>query len=149
MGNPKDAMVIQVPYSIFRRMEDELEALRTEIAAGARAPAPVISEDDARAALEAAIPIIQFAAGSLNPESHRGWPHDCLHKLGELLERTAGDDVNRRQLGHEFQRLAKDASRVDDFRDRRSTAAEAVVRAAGDEVVDVDEDKPEGSPRSS
>ena len=141
MGNPRDAMTIQVPYAIFRQMEDNLETLRQEIADGPRAPAPVISEDDARAALEAAIPIIQFAAGSLNPESHRGWPHDCLHKLGELLERTAGDDVDRRQLGGEFRRLATAAAHVDDFRAARSAAAEAVVRAGGEEVVDA-EDEP-------
>lgn len=136
MGNPRDAMQISVPYSIFRQMEDDLEAARKELTAGRRTPAPTISDSDARAALEAAIPIVQFAAGSLNPESHRGWPHDCLHKLGELLEHTAGDDGNRRQLGHEFQRLAKDAAHVDDFRMSRSAAATAVVQAGGDEVVD-------------
>ena len=147
MGNPRDAMQISVPYSIFRQMEDDLEAARKELAAGRRTPAPTISENDARAALEAAIPIVQFAAGSLNPESHRGWPHDCLHKLGELLEHTAGDDANRRQLGHEFQRLAKDAERVDDFRASRSIAATAVVQAGGDEIVDEKVDEVDGDGR--
>lgn len=132
-----DQATIQLPLHDLRRIEREFDALREQVATSLQAgPAQDIPELTRKLeeALCAAVPIVGFAIGLLNPESYPGWPHDKLQRVAQLLPEVLPtmDDVQAVALT--WQDVARSAAEIDAYRVRRYRAAEAIVTATQDTV---------------
>lgn len=121
---------VQLPLHDLRRIEREFDALREELATRAKtSPVQDIPEHTRQLedALRAAVPIIGFAVGLLNPETYRGWPHAELQRVAELLPKVLPtlDDVAAVSLT--WIDTARTAAETDVFRVRRYEAAKAIL----------------------
>jgi hypothetical protein len=125
-----DNATVTLAFHDWRRLEQQIASLEERLKTATVAP-PVPESDvvaELRAMLNAALPIVQWAAGQLNPESHPGWPHEQLHALGELLiAGTTDDDADRVTLGITFREMAAEAADIEDVRKTRREAAQELL----------------------
>jgi hypothetical protein len=79
-------------------------------------------------ALQAVVPVVQFAVASLPPESVRGWPYVALEKFGQCLTAIPGGDQHMIELGHD---LVIFAHEVEPFEKARARGERAEARVGG------------------
>lgn len=128
-------ITMTIPYQTFETMKKQIDSLMVENQSLKKRPlSGKASSDvnDLRAALEAALPIVQFAVSNLNPESVLGWPHKQLASLGALLRSTT-DDPHLLEMATTFYYQAEHAADVDVFRAKRLADAAALFPSAGDD----------------
>lgn len=133
-----DSATVTLPLSDWRRLERELNDLRTRVQEPAKAwlsaPAPA---PDAQKALDAdalsfALELVQFAVGNLPPQSVRGWPVEALRRFADLIVDLC-PNTHTELLAQEFYRFADEIDAVEKFRNiRRQTARETVGTEAPD-----------------
>jgi hypothetical protein len=85
-------------------------------------------------ALHAAIEVVQFAVGNLDPTTVRGWPYEALRTLADVLEQTPGlqEDANMRSLAGELRHFAGVAASLEEFRKKRDAERVVVPASAAD-----------------
>jgi hypothetical protein len=117
----------------YRQIEKVVEDLRAQVEVlRGRRPQVEGSEaaSDLSAALDAALPIVQFAVGNLNPESTKGWPHKSVEQLGLLIATMYGEfDSDRATLAITLREFAREARDIEGYRQRREDAAHEVLSA--------------------
>lgn len=134
-------ITMTIPYQTFETMKKQIDSLMVENQSLKKRPLPGKASSDVndlRAALKAALPIVQFAVSNLNPESVLEWPHEQLASLGTLLRETT-DDPHLLEMATTFHYQAEHAADVDAFRAKRLADASALFPSAGggaDEDVD-------------
>jgi hypothetical protein len=142
-----DTATVTMSMHDYRKIERDREALEERIqeleAAGSAAQPEPADIERWRRALQMAAPIVQYAVGNLNPESHRDWPAGELWALGELLPELFPNDADVQSLAITFRQFAAEAEDYDDFREHRRQVAATVV--AGTEAQD-NTTKPDVSP---
>jgi hypothetical protein len=123
-----DSATVTVLLRDWTHIEREFELLRKQLKqATANTTAVVPIEAQAvLAALESALPIVQFAVGNIPPESVRGWPVASLTTLADQLKALFPDDADRQSMVIAFREVAADAVDIDKFRARRTEAAARV-----------------------
>ncbi|KKN61338.1 hypothetical protein LCGC14_0522700 [marine sediment metagenome] len=123
-------ILMTVPYQTFQTMKKRIDELVAENLALKKCP-PEIQDDEAdlRAALYAALPVIQFAVSNLNPESVRGWPHAQLDALGRHLKEVT-DDPRILEMAGAFCSQARHAADIDAFRQERVADAKELFTVA-------------------
>lgn len=125
------AATITLPYERFKEIESQYraaradaETLRRELAAATRPEGMAEVEPFVMAALE----IVQYAVGNLNPESNRGWPVGALRRVADNLAELAPNypgDID--SLVITLRAFAREVDDVDRTRDERIEAAKQFV----------------------
>lgn len=72
--------------------------------------------------IDLALPVIQFAVGNLPPESVRGWPHNELFQLADLLCTMPGHAPDHETISAEFRTFAHECRRLAAHRADRDAA---------------------------
>ena len=125
-----DNATITMSMHDYRALERAHEILQERINAleknGVRTTEPAAAATWGQA-LRAALPVVQFAVGNLNPESVRDWPADSLRLLAAKMFELFPDDADRQSMAITFREFAKEAAKLERFRSRRLEAAKEVV----------------------
>lgn len=79
-------------------------------------------------ALKAVVPVVQFAAGNLPPETSPGWPYEALHTFANCLIEIPGGDQNLIELGRDLAILARE---IEPFEKARARGERAEPRVGG------------------
>jgi hypothetical protein len=68
------------------------------------------------AALQASIPLVQFAVANMSPEFQRGWPTATLREYAQALGRSPLADEFITEFANDLQAFANEADQVDRLR---------------------------------
>lgn len=107
--------VVNVPIDEWDEIRNREQKLHAEIAeltqklAQAERTDPTGRLEPTIEAVEAAIPIIQFAVGNLHPDTVRGWPDDALHTFADRLTAMPGATQIQKELAIELRAFAHQA----------------------------------------
>lgn len=131
-----DTATITMSIHDFRHIERFVDELRAQINTLRARETPVRDADettaDLIAALDAALPIVQFAVGNLNPESVRGWPYDAVQQLSALIAHLFPENSDRQSLAVTLQQFAKEAVEVEALRIERLRVAHEVLSTSAE-----------------
>lgn len=83
--------------------------------------------------IQAAIPIITFAVGNLDPATVRGWPYGHLKTFAEGLEGLPGVDTRTKEYALDLRNFIYEARGIESERARRD---EALTAPSTDNVSD-------------
>jgi len=124
-----DSATVTVLLRDWTHIEREFELLRKQLRQATDNNAPVVPMEAQAvlAALESALPIVQFAVGNVPPESVRGWPTASLAALAEQIMTLFPDDADRQSLAITFREVAAHARDIDQYRAHRTEAAVRVL----------------------
>lgn len=120
---------VNVSLASYQALLDELEKLRTELLAQRQQPSAPTDTDaaHARAALERALAIVQFAVGNLDPRTVRGWPVEDVTALANLIEAALPNYPHADVLAITLREFAGEAADVDRFRRDREKSAQKIL----------------------
>jgi hypothetical protein len=111
-------------YETLRRAVQEAE--KENAALRAQLEKVNLSADDAvpklATALNAALPIVQFAIANLDPDTVRGWPYETLRTLADTLQTVPGISAQTREAWIEFKKFASEAENRETERRTRPRA---------------------------
>jgi len=110
----------------IQALEREVVAAKLEDKSG-RVPALMV-------ALRAAVEVVQFAVGNLDPTTVRGWPYEALGTIADALEQIPGlqEDPNMRSLAGELRHFAGIAAGLEEFRKERDAKRVVTPATAAD-----------------
>jgi hypothetical protein len=86
--------------------------------------------------IRAAIKVVQFAVGNLDPSIVRGWPHQDLAKFIEGIERMPIPDedasvrIGMREMAHDMKSFVRTAAQYEEY--RRQNAQGLIVASPSD-----------------
>jgi hypothetical protein len=105
--------------------------MREQIEQGQTTHAPVVPVEAQAvlAALESALPIVQFAVGNVPPESVRGWPTASLAALADQIADLFPQDSDRQSMAIAFREVADHALQIEQYRVQRTEAAIRVLES--------------------
>ena len=80
----------------------------------------------------AAIKIVQFAVGNLDPQAVRGWPYTALIEVADAIEKIPGIDRHVSELPGELRYTAQLAAGYEEYRKERDKTRIVVPATAAD-----------------
>lgn len=119
-----NALKLQIAQANERSAKAEKET------AAARLVDPSGRLPELLATIEAALPIVQFAVGNLDPTTVRGWPHKELAAFAKGLASLS--DREKDAIAEEFTTFAKLAGGLEEFRKERDKNKIIVPASASD-----------------
>lgn len=144
-----NSATVKLSFHDFRRIEKEMAKLKEENTRLRKGAVTTVDENsdpvrDLSIALRAAIPVVQFAVGQLNPESVKNWPHEALRLLSEHMATIYADNADSVSMAITFSEFAAECKQIDEFRAERTVAAEEILAAveadaAASETAEVEE----------
>ncbi len=107
---------LRAAHAEIGQLEGELEAAQAADPSG-RVPVLI-------GALKAALPIVQFACGNLDPRTITRWPYPDVLQLATLLANAPGMPHNARELAVELRAFAQETQTIERDRHARGIYAD-------------------------
>jgi len=132
------ATTIQMPYLAFKELNDKLGEMEREIRnlndrattvpglTGVTELTTALPGSNVAELANAAMRVIQFAIGTLDPATVRGWPWSALRRFGESLK-TFPVEQTMLDFADECIRFAGECETVDRHREKRHNDAKELL----------------------
>lgn len=132
-----DEPTVNVPLSTYDKLRDERKELQTKVYELEKQLAAVQLGDgevarQLHSAFHAAIKIVQFAVGNLDPSTVAGWPHEALAAVAAAIETIPGIDRHAAELPPELKHFAGVAKGYEEWRRERDKNKVVVPATAAD-----------------
>src|SRR3990172_4378562 len=129
---------VTVKLSDYDRLRDQLRDMQNRVYALEKQLAAAQIADPSGVgqllhdAFHAAIKIVQFAVGNLDPQTVAGWPHKALAEVADAIEKIPGIDRHVSELPEELRAVARTAAGWEEYRKERDKNRVVVPATAAD-----------------